>query len=152
MKGHGAVVLAGAGVLTAAAAGCGSAQGDGAPLPERVVCHAFYRADDTGAGQREETLELPRSDGLQGSERTVEFEEMSLTAVYRADAPEGRSVRVEVRGAEGADLATGLYQFGSPPPQDIAFVGGHGFTGLSYVHHGEAVLQYWCEAEGRPGT
>lgn len=159
MKGHGAAVLAGAGALVAAAAGCGAAQGaqgasgnqgargDGADLPSRVVCHANYRADDSGAGQEDATLEAERSDGTAGAEDSAEFEEMSIALRYIGEAPEGRVISVDVTDAAGDRIARDLYQLGTPAVQDIEFSGGHGFTGLSYVHSGEATLQYRCEAE-----
>ncbi|WP_017626715.1 hypothetical protein [Nocardiopsis chromatogenes] len=159
MKGHGAAVLAGAGALAAAAAGCGAAQGaqgasgnqgaqgDGADLPSRVVCEANYRAGDTGAGQEDATLEAERTDDMAGAEDTAEFEEMSIALRYIGEAPEGRMISVDVTDATGDRIARDLYQLGTPAVQDIAFSGGHGFTGLSYVHSGEATLQYWCTAE-----
>ncbi|MDA2811544.1 hypothetical protein O4J56_12960 [Nocardiopsis sp. RSe5-2] len=156
MKGHGAAVLAGAGALVAAAAGCGAAQGaqgtsgaqgDGADLPSRVVCEVSYRADDSGAGQRDATLEAERTDGMAGAEDSAGFDEMSVALTYIGEAPEGRVVSVDVTDAAGDRIARDLYQLGTPAVQDIEFSGGHGFTGLSYVHSGEATLQYWCTAE-----
>ncbi|MFE3461138.1 hypothetical protein ACFXKD_26640 [Nocardiopsis aegyptia] len=116
-------------------------------LPAEITCNTFYRPDaGSGVGQEKVTVTVERHDGVPGAEESVEFDTMGLSVTYVGDAPEGRVVWVVVTGEEGEELATQLYQFGVPPPQDISFIGNHGFTGLAYVTHGDAQLQYWCVA------
>lgn len=120
--------------------------GEGTNLPEAITCGTQYRPDaEQMEGAESPTLTVDRSDDLTGSSATHEFPTMTLTVTYVGDVPEGRTVRVSVTTDDGAPLFESLYQIGTPL-QDIEFVGGHGFTGLNYVHHGEAMLQLWCEA------
>jgi hypothetical protein len=137
----GAALAGGVGLL---AAGCGSGQSVASEeLPAEITCDAFYRPDTGGgSGQEEATLTVARSDG--GAEESVEFDTMALSVTYVGDAPEGHTASVVVTGGDGEELSRHLYQFGDPPPQDISFSGEHGFTGLAYVTHGDAQLQYTC--------
>jgi hypothetical protein len=150
--------LAALSVLAAVLAGCGADQGetgdepppvgdDGPALPAAVECGTQYRPDATQlTGAEEPELRVERSAGPTGSAETVEFETMTLSVTYRGDAPEGRTVELVVETTAGEPLARTLYQIGDTALQDVAFAGGHGFTGLHYVSHAGAELQVWCEA------
>ena len=140
--------------LAAAFAGCGDDEaggpGEGSGLPAAVECGTQYRPDaERMTGAEEPVLRVERSDGLAGSTGSLEFETMTLSVTYVAEAPEGRSVDLTVVSAAGEPLLRALYQIGDPPLEDIRFAGGHGFTGLHYVDHEGAQLQVWCEAVDR---
>lgn len=98
-------------------------------------------------GAESPTLTVDRRDDLVGSSESHEFPNMTLEVTYWGDAPDGRAVMVRVTDSAGAPLVETRYQVGTPL-QDIEFAGGHGFTGLDYIYHEEAMLQLWCEAEG----
>lgn len=120
--------------------------GDGGEtdLPDAITCGTQYRPDaEQMEGAESPTLTVDRSDDLAGASATHEFPTMTLRVTYVGDAPEGRTVRVSVTADDGDPLFETLYQIGTPL-QHIEFAGGHGFTGLNYVYHGEAMLQLWC--------
>lgn len=115
-------------------------------LPTAIECGTQYRPDaEQMTGAESPTLRVERTGDTAAVPTTHEFPTMSLEVTYTGDAPEGRTVRVDVTTAAGDLLARQLYQIGTPL-EEIAFAGDHGFTGLTYVHHGEAMLQVWCEA------
>lgn len=151
MRGYALATLAAIGAL---ATGCGVAAGsedDGlgeeSDLPATVTCSALYRPDaEQAVGEERETLTVTRSGEPLGAMESAEFAEMTLAVTYIGEAPEGRTVTTVVTDPSGAELARTLYQIGDPALQNIEFAGGHGFTGLNYVTHGEAMLQFWCEA------
>lgn len=124
-----------------------SCSGGEAALPEELVCTAQYRpfAESMEAAE-EQTFSVERVDRpvTQGVE--VDFPLMSIEVVYVGDAPDGRSVRILVTDRDGVEVTTALYQIGATGLQDVGFAGGHGFTGLHYVHHRQAMLQYFCDA------
>lgn len=127
-------------------AGEGTEGTEGTDLPDAITCGTQYRPDaEQMEGAESPTLTVERDDDLAGTSATHEFPTMTLTVTYVGDAPEGRTVRVSVTADDDTPLFESLYQIGTPL-QDIEFAGGHGFTGLNYVHHGEAMLQVWCEA------
>jgi hypothetical protein len=141
----GAALAGAAGLL---AAGCGSGESVASEeLPAEITCNAFYRPDTrVASGSEEASVTVERTDGVPGAEESAEFGTMALSVTYVGDAPEGRTASVVVTGGDGEELSRHLYQFGDPPPQDISFAGEHGFTGLAYVTHGDAQLQYTCTA------
>jgi hypothetical protein len=139
---------------TAGAAACSADDLSTAPqgepgegeLPAAIVCGTQYRPDAeslTGAEEPELRVERP-GPGEQPSAATVELPTMTLTVSFAGDAPEGRSVTVEVTSAGGEQLLRVLYQLGDLTLADVQFAGGHGFTGLHYVDHDRAQLQFWC--------
>lgn len=71
---------------------------------------------------------------------------MTLSVTYVGDAPEGHYVGVTVTTESDEPLVHTLYQLGGTPLDDVDFAGRHGFTGLQYVNHGDALLQVWCKA------
>ena len=155
--------MAAVGVLAVVLAGCAADQvetgdesppggDDGPALPAAVECGTQYRPDATQpTGAEEPELRVERSAGPTGRAETVEFETMTLSVTYRGDAPEGRTVELVMETAAGEPLARTLYQIGYTALHDVAFAGGHGFTGLHYVTHAGAELQVWCEAVDQGG-
>lgn len=147
--------LIAAGVLLS---GCGSSaasgEGEGDDYPAAITCSAFYRpVAGQSAGEEREELTVEREDGMMGATEDgivgavgAEFEELALEVSYTSGAPDGNGVLIIVTDAEGVELTRNLYQMGTPPLAEIEFGGGHGFTGLTYVTHAGAELQYWCEA------
>lgn len=147
------------GAAVAVLAGCGAGQdgdpsdepsagrGDRPSLPAVVECGTQYRPDATQlTGAREPVLRVQPTGGPTGGSDTAEFETMTLSVTYRDEAPEGRTVELVVETAAGEPLSRTLYQVGDVPLQDVAFAGGHGFTGLHRVSHAGAELQVWCQA------
>lgn len=92
-------------------------------------------------------VEVERIDGLGWPKHpTLSYAAMSLSVAFIGDAPDGYVVNVNVAGVDGAPLFSALYQYGDGGGLRQNFVGGHGFTGLHYVYHGGAMLQFWCQA------
>ena len=113
------------------------------PLPAAITCSHHYRPEATSTdGAQDGTLVVG-----QGEQESAVFEQMMLQAVYTAGQPDGNGVRVVVFDHEGEQIAEHLYQVGtSAQPLYSEFDGGHGFTGLIYVHHDGAQVQVWCAA------
>lgn len=116
-------------------------------LPSSIECGTQYRPDaDTLDGAEEPTLTVEPSGGLLAEPKTVTFPTMTLSVTYVGDAPEGHYVGVTVTTESDEPLVHTLYQIGGTSLEDVDFAGGHGFTGLQYVNHGDALLQVWCKA------
>lgn len=114
-----------------------------------LSCMAYYRplGDASTEGAIEQTVELEAQPGSMLSERSADFDTMSFTVAYSGSEFEGESVLVYVFDEEQNVLTQALYQAGLDELAGIDFVGGHGFTGLHYVNHEGAQLQFWCSAE-----
>lgn len=112
-------------------------------LPAAIECGYLYRPDGgSAAGEDGGTLTA-----AQGTQETVDFETMSLLVAYDAGQPDGNAVRIATSTADGRSVSTNLYQYDtSAAPLLGEFAGGHGFTGLIYSHHDDAVLQVHCTA------
>lgn len=122
--------------------------GDDAALPAELVCTAQYRPFvETMEGGEERTFTVERIDGPAAEGVAVEFPLMTIAVRYAGEGPEGHNVLITVTDPDSAEIASALYQIGRPGLQDIEFAGGHGFTGLHYVHHEQAMLQYFCAAD-----
>ena len=118
-------------------------------LPSFITCTTQYRPDArSGEGWVRDRVEIERIDGLGWPRNpTLSYPAMNLSVSFIGDAPDGRVVNVNVVGADGATLVSALYQYGSAGDLRHNFVGGHGFTGLHYVYHDGAMLQFWCQAD-----
>ena len=125
------------------------------PKADEIVCTVAYRSDVTQGIEREETLRFNDVD----DEQSVAFAEMVFNAAYRTGAADNeRNLRLWVTDAlaslgtdegETAVYHSTLYQFEPQSGPQNQFVGGHGFTGLSYSYMpgSAAELQYWCAVE-----
>ncbi len=113
------------------------------PLPAAITCTHQYRPDATSAaGARDGVLSV-----AQGEQQSATFDQMTLHVAYTAGQPDGNGVRVRVDGPGGQQIAEHLYQIGTSAGLLYTdFAGGHGFTGLIYVHHEDAQVQVWCAA------
>ena len=136
-------------VLALAACASAACGGDDEPAPlQSVSCFVYYRplgdASTEGAVERTVVLDLTGSGGR--AERTVEFATMSFRASAVLDEFEGESISISVSAAEDETLASVLYQLGEIDLSDVHFVGEHGFTGLHYVDHLDAQMQFACSA------
>lgn len=133
---------------------CGGAE-TAVPKAETISCTAAYRASVAQGIQREETILFSDTD----SEQTIAFPDMVFHAAYSAgEADNERNIRVWVTGSgetpapsegEVAVYHSTLYQLPLNSGPQNQFVGGHGFTGLTYSYQPEsgAELQFWCEVE-----
>jgi hypothetical protein len=117
-------------------------------LPDRIVCGTQYRPDaDSLAGVDEPTIVVDREDGVEVAQGvSYDFPTMRFRVSFLGDAPEGRFVSIGVTSVDAQRLLSVLYQLGDQAIDDVDFAGGHGFTGLHYVIHDDALLQFWCDA------
>lgn len=138
-----------AGVFALAACGDDEADGAaGAQSLQSVSCFAYYRPEGDASidGAVEETVVLDLTGRTGSAERTVEFETMSFRVSAVLDEFEGDTISISVSASEDETLASVLYQLGEIDLTDVHFVGEHGFTGLHYVDHLGAQLQFACSA------
>ena len=113
------------------------------PLPAAITCSYQYRPEATSAaGAQEGALVVDR-----GEQESAVFEQMMLQVTYTAGQPDGNGVRLVLSDRGGQQIAEHLYQGGASAQVLYSeFDGGHGFTGLIYVHHEDAQVQVWCAA------
>jgi len=133
---------------------CGGAEAT-IPKAETISCTAAYRASVAQDIEREETILFSGTD----AEQSIAFTDMVFHAAYRAgEADNERNLRVwvtdvgEERAPSEAAVAvyhSTLYQLPINSGPQNQFVGGHGFTGLTYSYQPDsgAELQFWCEVE-----
>ena len=126
-----------------------------APKAETISCTAAYRASVEQGIEGEETILFSDTD----AEQSIPFADMVFHAAYSAgEADNERNLRVWVTGlaetpalsdAEVAVYHSTLYQLPINSGPQNQFVGGHGFTGLTYSYEPDsgAELQFWCEAK-----
>ena len=132
--------------------GCqNTSTGTEADSPDRaseIVCYTAYRASSGVPIEAEESIMFSDKDE-QGS---LSFSDLDFHAQYGAgEQNRERNLRLRVTATSIKDeLTSQLYQFPLESGPQNQFVGGHGFTGLSYVYHpvSGAELQFWCEAGG----
>ena len=111
-----------------------------------MVCHYAYRPSVTVSISSEGSVSIPDADIAEFA--GPEANDLVFHAQYWPGAADGeRALRLWVTATGLTEpLTSQLYQL----PQDSGpadqFVGGHGFTGLTYVYHPDsgAELQYWC--------
>ena len=135
-RGRGLLWLAGLAVVV----GCSTPP---EPMPEAISCSHQYRPDaETTAGAVSGTTVVGR-----GEEQGELWQQMALNVSYVAGAPDGNAVRLVINGEDEQPISEHLFQIGtSAGALHTEFAGGHGFTGLIYVHHEGAMLQVWCTA------
>lgn len=111
-----------------------------------IECHVAYRVATTEPLTEVHSFWLGNGD----STRSVPYIYLELHAEYAsgADGSE-RSLRLWVTPtAEDDVIVTQLFQLSKDDGLVNQFLGGHGFTGLTYAYDpvSGAELQYWCEA------
>jgi hypothetical protein len=131
-------------VATLSIAGCAAGPQQ---LPAEITCTTQYRPDFGGsAGEEAAQLVLPRVDGPAANRQELSTGTFRLSGSYLGDAPDGRAVSLAISNAEGAMIASLLYQLEDDSSLASRFSGGHGFTGLHYFRDGDAELQLYCTA------
>ena len=114
---------------------------------ETITCNAAYRSSVAVGIEQEETFTFTNHD----DELSATFAELIFHAAYDAGGADNeRNLRVWVTDAAATTvLHSTLYQMSPDSGPQNQFVGGHGFTGLSYSYAPDATaeLQYWCTAE-----
>ncbi len=143
-------------VLLVSVSGCGQANTSSGDVTQTaqaertltLTCYTAYRSSATVAIEQEEEIMLGPND----DHRTITFSDLTFEAHYSAGAAEWeeQGLNVRVRAADtGEELTSTLYQISKTEGIRNQFVGGHGFTGLSYVYHplSRAELQYWCRVQ-----
>lgn len=130
------------------AAGCSSTPSmpaGQAQLPTSIECLVFYRVLAPEMSSQELTIKLTED----RDREVVTFDDLEFNAQYWHDDYEGRSLTISVTARDTAqELVRQLYQIDSEQGLSNQFVGGHGFTGLSYIYHptSAAEMQYFCNA------
>ena len=112
---------------------------------QQITCTAAYRRSVQVGIEREETLTFTDAD----AEQSVAFADLIFHAAYHTGAADNeRNLRVWVTDSNDDLLHATLYQLETSSGPQNQFVGGHGFTGLTYSYHptSGAEMQFWCEA------
>lgn len=117
-------------------------------IPSQIACTAYYRpfgdASVEGAVEQPVVLDVVGSGSPSGD---AVFDTMSFRVGYFGpETDDTPSITLSVTASDGTPLASVLYQLGGVDLAVVQFVGGHGFTGLHYVDHEGAQLQFWCSA------
>ena len=133
--------------LIAVLAACEAGSTSQAVIPLEVSCTVFHRPSTNVAGQE---VVVTLNSGT--SQETLTVDEFVFQAHYQDDEFEGRSLQLTVNAADtDQQLTAQLYQMIHTQPPANEFVGGHGFTGLTYVYHptSPAELQFFCQVPGK---
>ncbi|MCB9007309.1 MAG: hypothetical protein H6656_08125 [Ardenticatenaceae bacterium] len=127
-------------------AACGGGGETAVPAKaQQISCTAAYRSSVQVGIEREETLTFTDAD----AEQSVAFADLIFHAAYHTGAADNeRNLRVWVTDSNDDLLHATLYQLETSSGPQNQFVGGHGFTGLTYSYHptSGAEMQFWCEA------
>jgi hypothetical protein len=133
-------------VLALAVVGTGCTA-DGDERASVIVCSTAYRVSAAEPLTEVDTLRLEDADSVQ----SMPYIYLELHAQYTDGRRDGeRALRLWVtRTAEAGEIVAQLFQLPDDAGPRDQFVGGHGFTGLTYAYDpvSGAELQYWCEAE-----
>jgi hypothetical protein len=110
-----------------------------------IECQVFYRpAPDKQFSETIVTL------GPGNASRSLSYDRLEITVQLTDDLGEGTSLSIAVTDLEaGGEIGRQLYQIDRAKGLTNQFVGGHGFTGLHYVHQPGSTgeLQYFCLAK-----
>ena len=126
--------------------GCVFQQGSGQSAHPVVECGVAYRSSIEEDVQDTLTFEMAPDD----EEKFLRFEDLTLHARYDLFEYESTTFIIDVlQSGEEAYLTRSLYQLSKERPLENPFIGGHGFTGLTYVQHPQtrAELQFYCSAK-----
>jgi hypothetical protein len=112
-----------------------------------IVCSTAYRISQREPLTEVDHLRFEDEDSTQ----SMPYIYLELHGQYSTGANEGeRALRLWVTPTGEQDvIVSQLFQLPVDSGPDNQFVGGHGFTGLSYAYDpvSGAELQYWCEVE-----
>jgi len=126
---------------------CGGRAAAESAKAERITCTAAYRSSVEVGSEQEDIFTFTDTD----DELWATLGELMFHAAYDAGGADNeRNLRVWVTdAADTAVYHSTLYQLPLDSGPQNQFVGGHGFTGLSYSYapDSSAELQYWCTAD-----
>ncbi len=121
--------------------------GETAVLPQQIICHLAYRPNSGSPITQEDMINIKNENtDLQQTIGDFNFHIMYLDGSMGGE----RSLRLSVTPTNSTnELTAQLYQLPLNSGPTNQFVGGHGFTGLTYVTDptSNAELQFWCTAE-----
>ncbi len=107
-------------------------------------CRVAYRPT-LSTGLQSEEVELRPGDG-----RSLAFHDVTIEMTYSFSKFEGATLWIDAKLPNATNFFTrSFYQFiAGQPPTGHLFQGGHGFTGLVYVHPpgSSSEAQYFCQA------
>ncbi len=115
-----------------------------ATAPSNIDCQVFYRASAGESLSEGPPIALTPN----GGSGVATFDELEFSAQYLGDEFEGSSVSISVIAPDTREqIIAQLYQIDQSKGLVNQFVGGHGFTGLVYVHRpgSAAEMQYFCQ-------
>jgi len=141
MKSGNVIVLAF--FFVALLAGCGHNNPAKSSGPLNITCEVFYRATAGVPLEAAPLLSLPGK----MDRHFLDFDDLSFEARFQNDPFEGQALNISITDRiTGAEITKHLYQFDGQNQPRNQFIGGHGFTGLTYVFHpaSSAELQYFC--------
>jgi hypothetical protein len=114
--------------------------------PLKIQCEVYYQSSTNVEEQTQKSTSIFEL-SAENSNHVETYSDMSVKAKFSDDDFEGRTLSITISDpTTGLQLASHLYQFQKETLPSNEFVGGHGFTGLSYVYHPLALseIQYFC--------
>lgn len=121
--------------------------GETAVQPQQITCHLAYRPNTGSRITQEDTIVIENKN----TDLQQTIGEFNFNILYLDGSMGGeRSLRLSVTPTNGTNEITAhLYQLPQHNGPSNQFIGGHGFTGLTYVTDvvSNAELQFWCTAE-----
>ena len=126
--------------------GCAMQPSSGPSAYPVVECSVAYRSSPEMSQQDTQMIEMAAGD----KPKFLQWDDLTLQVRYDFSEYESTTFIIDVlKSGEEAYLTRSLYQLSQERPLENQFSGGHGFTGLHYVHHPEtqAELQFFCSAK-----
>ena len=118
-------------------------------MDQKIICTTAFRSNPGLPIEHTEVLVLTTATSVMAV-----YQDLVFRANFRDEPQMGASIIMDVEtSASRAPIMTVLYQLAQNARVIDQFVGGHGFTGLHYVHHptSGAELQFWCAVDGDSG-
>lgn len=132
-------------LVLAIAAGVTACTSDDGARASSIVCSTAYRVSQSEPLTEVDTMTFQDEDATQ----SMPYIYLDLHGTYTAGRVGGeRALRLWVTPTgEDRELVAQLFQLPEDDGPTDQFVGGHGFTGLTYAFDpvSGAELQYWCE-------
>lgn len=132
-------------LVVAIAASVSACTSDDGARASSIVCSTAYRVSQSEQLTGVDTMTFQDED----TTLSMPYIYLELHGTYTAGRADGeRALRLWVTPTgEDRELVVQLFQFPEDDGPTDQFVGGHGFTGLTYAFDPVtgAELQYWCE-------
>jgi hypothetical protein len=132
-------------LVLAIAASVTACTSDDGTRASSIVCSTAYRVSPSEQLTEVDTMTFQDEDAT----LSMPYIYLELHGAYTAGRADGeRALRLWVTPTgEDRELMVQLFQFAEDDGPTDQFVGGHGFTGLTYAFDpvSGAELQYWCE-------